>query len=84
MKRGPEVEHVGLYAFNIDTTLRYQRTTKERDFLKKLHLEDFSLLGVLHTQLVIEAITALEPNILITPVKGDSVPLIAKNCTKQF
>ena len=87
MKRGPEGKHVELYAFSIDTALKYQLTMEESDFLKKLHLEDFITLvswGVLHTQLVTEAIAAYEPDTLRTTVKGESVPIISKNWRRQF
>ena len=87
MKRRSEVEQVGLYAFSIDTALKYQLTPGERDFLRKLHLEDFITSvpwGVLHTQLVTEAIAALEPDTWVTTVKGESVPLIAENWREQF
>ena len=87
MKKRPEAEHNVLYAFSIDPALKYQLTPAERDFLKKLNLEDFitsNSWGVLHPQLVTEAIAALEPTTFLTAVKGESVQIIAKNWREQF
>ena len=40
--------------------------------------------GVLHTQLVKEAIVSLEPTTLLTTVKGNSVAIITKKWQKQY
>ena len=87
MKRGPEAEHGTLYAFSIDAAIKYQLTPGERDFLRKLNLEDFitsNSWGVLHPQLVTEAFASLEPNTFLTIVKGENVLIIAKNWREQF
>ena len=87
MKRGPEAESATLYVLTTDPALKYQPTLAEKDFLKKLHLEDFitsNSWGVLQPQLVTEAIAALEPTTFLTTVKGESVQIIAKNWREQF
>ena len=87
MKRGPEAGQEVLYAFSIDPALKYQLTPGERDFLKKLNLEDFissNSWGVLHSQLVTEAIAALELDTFLTTVKGEKVQLIAQDWREQF
>ena len=87
MKRGPEEGQEVLYAFTIDPALKYQLTPGERDFLRKLNLEDFissNSWGVLHSQLVTEAIAALEPDTFLTTVKGEKVQLIAQDWREQF
>lgn len=87
MKRGPEAESATLYAFSIDPALKYRLTSGERDFLRKLNLEEFitsNSWGVLHTQLVTEAITSLEPDTFSTMVKGEKVRIIARKWRKQF
>ena len=87
MKRGPEEGQDVLYAFTIDPALKYQLTPGERDFLKKLNLEDFissNSWGVLHSQLVTEAIAALEPATFSTTLKGEKVQLIAQDWREQF
>ena len=87
MKRGPTAEQDVLYVFSIDPALKYQLTPGERDFLKKLNLEDFITLnswGVLHSQLVKETIAALELDTFLTIVKGEKVQLIAQDWREQF
>lgn len=87
MKRGPEDRQDVLYAFSIDPALKYQLTPGEREFLKKLDLEDFltsNSWGVLHSPLVTEAIAALEPDTFWTTVKGEKVRLIAEDWREQF
>ena len=87
MKRGPEAGQEVLYAFSIDPALKYQLTPGERDFLKKLNLEDFissNSWGVLHSQLVTEAIAALDLDTFFTTVKGEKVQLIAPDWREQF
>lgn len=87
MKRGPELATPELYAFNTDAAIKYQLTPGEREFLRKLHLEEFVVSnswGVLHTKLVTEAIASVDPKTWVTTVKGENVPLISKNWRKQF
>ena len=60
---------------------------KKEMFLKALHLEEFVTSvswGVLHPQLVKEAIASLEPTTLMTTVKGRKQAIIAKDWRKQF
>jgi hypothetical protein len=64
MKRGLEAEHTELYVFSTNDDLNYKLTPEEKRFLKALHLEDFVTSiswGVLHPQLVKEAIATLNP-----------------------
>ena len=87
MKRGLEEEHTGLYVFSTNADLSYKLTPEERGFLRALHLEDFITSvswGVLHPQLVKEALSSLEPATLTATVKEDSIILIAKNWRNQF
>ena len=87
MKRGPQMAAPELYAFNMDLAIKYQLTSGEREFLKKLLLEDFIASvswGVLHSKLVTEAIASLDPKSWVTKIKGKSVPLIAENWRQQF
>lgn len=87
MKRGPEVAPPELYAFSTDTAIKYQLVPEEREFLKKLHLEDFVASvqwGVLHSKLVTEAMASLEPKTWITTMKGNNIPLIATNWREQY
>ena len=87
MKRGPEADSSALYVFSIDSALEYQLTPGERDFLKTLNLEDFitsNSWGVLHTQLVTEAIATLAQDTFLATVKGEKVQIIAENWREQF
>ena len=87
MKRGPEATNPELYAFNTDVALKYQLTPGERQFLRKLNLEEFvasNPWGVLHSALVTEAIASVDPKTWVTTVKGEAVALLSKNWRKQF
>ena len=87
MKRGLETEHTEPYVFSTNADINYKLTLEETKFLKALHLEAFITSvswGVLHTQLVKEAIASLEPTTLQSTVKGESMAIIAKNWRKQF
>ena len=87
MKRGLEAEHTELYVFSTNADLNYKLTPEERGFLNALHLEDFVTSvswGVLHPQLVKEAIASLEPTTLMTTIKGESRAIIAKKWREQF
>ncbi len=87
MKRGLETDSPELYVFSTNADINYKLTLEETKFLRTLHLEDFVTAvswGVLHTQLVKEAIASFEATTLQTTVKGKSMPLIAKNWRKQF
>lgn len=87
MKRGPEMVPSELYAFTTDAALKYQLTTGERDFLRKIQLEDFvaaNSWGVLHAGLVTDAIASMDPETWETTVKGEPMALLSKNWRKQF
>ena len=87
MKRGPEGERPELYVFNVDSAITYQLTPGEKEFLRKIHLEDFVASvswGVLHSKLVTEAIASLDPKTWVTKVKDISVSLIAEDWREQF
>ena len=87
IKRRPEVTNLELYASNMDVALKYQLTPGERQFLKKLNLEDFvasNPWGVLHSALVIEAIALVYPKTWVTTIKGEVVALLSKKWRKQF
>lgn len=87
MKRGLEADPPELYVFSTNADINYKLTLEETKFLKALHLEAFITSvswGVLHTQLVKEAIASLEPTTLQSTVKGESMAIIAKNWRKQF
>ena len=87
MKRGLETDPPELYVFSTNADINYKLTLEEMKFLRALHLEDFVTSvswGVLHAQLVREAIASFEATTLQTTVKGKSMPLIAKNWRKQF
>ena len=87
MKRGVEAEPTELYVFSTNVDLNYKLTSEETGFLRVLHLEDFITSvswGVLHPQLVKEAIAFFEPTTLQATVKEKSMAIIAKNRRKQF
>ena len=87
MKRGLEAENTDLYVFNINADLNYKLTPEERGFLKAIHLEDFVTAvswGVLHPQLVREAIASFEPTTLMATVKGERRAILSKDWRKQF
>ena len=87
MKRGLETDPPELYVFSTNADINYKLNLEETKFLRALHLEDFVTTvswGVLHAQLVKEAIASFEAITLQATVKGKSMPLIAKNWRKQF
>lgn len=87
MKRGLEEDHTELYVFSTNADINYKLTPEETKFLKALRLEDFVTSvswGVLHTQLVKEAIASLNPTTLLTTIKGNDVAIIAKKWRKQY
>ena len=87
MKRSLEADNTELYVFSTNADLNYKLTPEERVFLNALHLEEFVTSvswGVLHPQLVKEAIASLEPTTLMTTVKGEHQAILSKEWRKQF
>ena len=87
MKTRLEMTPLELYALSMDVAIKYQVTPIYREFMKKFHLKDFVVLvswRVVHSILVREAIAFLDPKTWITTVKGENIPIIAKNLRKQF
>ena len=87
MKRGLEADRPELYVFSTNADINYKLSLEETKFLRALHLQDFVTSvpwGVLHTQLVKEAIASFDPTTLQATVKGESLAIIAKNWRKQF
>ena len=87
MKRGLETENTELYVFSTNADINYKLTPEERGFLRAIHLEEFVTAvswGVLHPQLVREAIASLEPTTLTATVKGQSQAILSKEWRTQF
>ena len=87
MKRSLEADNAELYVFSTNAEINYKLTPEERGFLNALHLEEFVISvswGVLHPQLVKEAIASLEPTTLMATVKGEHRAILSKDWRKQF